>query len=166
MPKKSFGKLPPVIKFLLLVVWVITDSSLSCKKFLNLCTNIRIALRLYSIMVHFGEKPFQCITCTWSFTTSDLLINHQGTHSGEVPFECKSCQNWTSQKNDSIQTWTMLHSLGLQSAYVDSQKLGVLKMDVLEVQFDSRNHRCVICVKTFKRPYTLRRHKISMHFGE
>ena len=59
MPKKSFGKLPPVIKFLLLVVWVITDSSLSCKKFLNLCTNIRIALRLYSIMVHFGEKSFQ-----------------------------------------------------------------------------------------------------------
>ena len=60
----------------------------------------------------------------------------------------------------------MLQSFGLQSAYVDSQKLGVLKMDVLEVQFDSRNHRCVNCVKTFKRPYTLRRHKISMHFGE
>ena len=89
--------------------------------------------------MHFGEKPFQCITCRRSFTTSDLLIYHQGTHSGEVSFDCKSCQNWTSQKNESIQTWTMLHSLGLQSAYVDSQKLGVLKMDVLEVQFDSRN---------------------------
>ena len=43
--------------------------------------------------MHFGEKPFQCITCRRSFTTSDLLIYHQGTHSGEVSFDCKSCQH-------------------------------------------------------------------------
>ena len=43
------------------------------------------------MLTHSGEKPFACIECDNTFTTTGNLKQHMMLHSGEKPFRCEQC---------------------------------------------------------------------------
>ena len=44
------------------------------------------------MIVHSGDKPFECDTFKKRFPRKFALIEHKRIHTGEKPFECKICK--------------------------------------------------------------------------
>ena len=43
------------------------------------------------MMIHIGDKPFECNICDKKFKTLHELKKHKLWHSGEKPFDCDIC---------------------------------------------------------------------------
>ena len=89
----------------------------------NTCSNIQerslsgvnsvaiIALKSLNrhMLTHSGEKPFACIECNNTFTTTGNLKQHIMLHSGENPFRCEQC-DYSCAQAQHLKEHMMRHS--------------------------------------------------------
>jgi KRAB domain-containing zinc finger protein len=43
-------------------------------------------------MIYIGEKPYECVVCKMTFSSSSTLNVHIKVHTGEKPYSCDVCQ--------------------------------------------------------------------------
>nr|CAD7394552.1 unnamed protein product [Timema cristinae] len=50
--------------------------------------------------VHTGDKPYDCKTCSRSFTQQSNLTKHMAVHYKNKPFRCQNCAKSYTQKSN------------------------------------------------------------------
>ena len=61
------------------------------------------------MLTHSGEKPFACIECNNTFTTTGNLKQHMMLHSGEKPFRCDQC-NYSCTQAQNLKSRKLKHT--------------------------------------------------------
>ena len=89
------------------------------------------------MLVHSGERPFECEKCPSKFKSRWLLKQHNVVHSEETPFACEQCPS-------------------------RFKSLASLKQH-LEKHLDERQFGCEICESKFKSLRSLKQHVKLMH---
>ncbi|XP_062502964.1 zinc finger protein 883-like isoform X1 [Corticium candelabrum] len=108
----------------------------NCNKFIRLffLSNLKIHM-----LLHTGEKRYECSECGKKFTQSGGLKVHMRLHTGERPYECSECGKKFAQ-SCSLQVHMRMHT-------------------------GERPYECSVCGKKFARPSGLQVH-LRMHTGE
>ena len=51
------------------------------------------------MIIHSGEKPFDCNQCYMTFSTNSNLNIHMQTHTRDIPFQYNQCNMYFIKKN-------------------------------------------------------------------
>ena len=63
------------------------------------------------VVIHSGDRPFNCIQCNQAFKTSSELKRHILIHRGKKPNVCDLC-NYSSANASNLKTHKLMHSGG------------------------------------------------------
>ena len=55
------------------------------------------------MMIHSGEKPYQCSQCDKDFNETSALIKHMRNHTGEKPYQNSQCDKALSRTQVQVQ---------------------------------------------------------------
>ena len=51
----------------------------------------------FHMMIHSGEKSYQCSQCDKAFNETSALMKHMRNHTGEKPYQCSQCDKAFTQ---------------------------------------------------------------------
>ncbi|CAI2730098.1 unnamed protein product [Schistosoma spindalis] len=110
------------------------------------------------------ERPFQCMTCSRSFSVKAGLVQHMRTHTDERPYPCLHCGRAFKQK---IQLTTHMRVHSGERPYgcrlcgkLFRQQSHVVQH--LRTHTGEKPHKCYQCGKAFRQKYSLISHQRRM----
>ncbi|CAH8562671.1 unnamed protein product [Heterobilharzia americana] len=110
------------------------------------------------------ERPFQCMTCSRSFSVKAGLVQHMRTHTDERPYPCIHCGRAFKQK---IQLTTHMRVHSGERPYgcrlcgkLFRQQSHVVQH--LRTHTGEKPHKCYQCGKAFRQKYSLISHQRRM----
>lgn len=111
-----------------------------------------------------GDRPFNCATCTRSFSVKAGLVQHMRTHTDERPYPCVHCGRAFKQK---IQLTTHMRVHSGERPYgcrlcgkLFRQQSHVVQH--LRTHTGEKPHKCYQCGKAFRQKYSLISHQRRM----
>ncbi|EFO13230.1 hypothetical protein LOAG_15300, partial [Loa loa] len=89
---------------------------------------------LKHIMIHAGEKLYNCSKCGMNFTWKESLHKHMRTHTGEKPYSCSKCGMNFADPSNRLRHMMTIHT---------GEKL----------------YNCSVCNKKFSRSCSMKLHR-------
>uniref|UniRef100_UPI00358E4902 zinc finger protein 664-like n=1 Tax=Myxine glutinosa TaxID=7769 RepID=UPI00358E4902 len=127
----------------------------------------RASHRKAHMIIHNDERPYKCSSCGKSFNLSANLKRHMIIHNGERPYKCTTCGKSFNQSSN-LNTHMKIHNDERPYKCTRCGKSFHRSSNLnthMKIHNDERPYKCTSCGKSFNQSSTLQSH-MRVHNGE